>query len=181
VLRQANPGNEAKTKFDSMFEYQCKDSLFLYQRSGQPSPRQWKNHLAGGRLFLAAFTDGYSTYAGGKAPVGKHFTRRPPRIFIRGLSVTAIGQARWIHPSSMVRKHLSGGLSANPGWQPTHTRLKILFPIVRFLANRADGFRAAPFFAKWWLQQHVKLQVLALQRSSRAQAQGAEYPSPYSL
>lgn len=40
---------------------------------------------------LAAFTDGYSTYAGGKAPV-EDFTRAAAKEFgPRGISVTAIG------------------------------------------------------------------------------------------
>jgi len=32
-------------------------------------------------LFLAAFNDGYSTYAGGKAPGGATSPARPPRNF----------------------------------------------------------------------------------------------------
>jgi len=40
---------------------------------------------------LAAFTDGYSTYAGGKAPV-EHFTRAAAKEFAgRGISVVALG------------------------------------------------------------------------------------------
>jgi len=87
VFCAANPGKQAKTSLTRMFGYQCKDSLISFiKEAGKQSPRPMENHLAGASL-PGGFTDGYSTYAGGKAPV-EHFTPRGrPRKFFhaRGL------------------------------------------------------------------------------------------------
>jgi len=43
VLRQGQSWKQAEDEFDSMFDIQCKDSLFLYQKKrAKHSPRQWK-------------------------------------------------------------------------------------------------------------------------------------------
>jgi len=77
-------------EFDSMFDINAKAAFFFIKEAGL--------HLNdGGRIItivtslLAAFTDGYSTYAGGKAPV-EDFTRAVAKEFgPRGISVNAIG------------------------------------------------------------------------------------------
>ncbi|RAC11973.1 short-chain dehydrogenase, partial [Burkholderia multivorans] len=60
-------------EFDEMFAVNAKAAYFFIKEAG-------KNLADNGKIvtmatsLLAAFTDGYSTYAGGKAPV-EHFTR----------------------------------------------------------------------------------------------------------
>src|SRR5690625_4211918 len=76
-------------EYDSMFDINSKAAYFFIKEAGK--------HLAdGGKVItivtalLAAFTDGYSTYAGGKSPV-EHFTRAAAKEFApRGISVTSI-------------------------------------------------------------------------------------------
>jgi NAD(P)-dependent dehydrogenase (short-subunit alcohol dehydrogenase family) len=81
-------------EYDSMFAINSKAAYFFIQEAG-------KQLADGGKIItivtslLAAFTDGYSTYAGGKSPV-EHFTRAAAKEFAgRGISVTAIGPGRW--------------------------------------------------------------------------------------
>jgi NADP-dependent 3-hydroxy acid dehydrogenase YdfG len=74
-------------EYDSMFDINAKAAYFFIKEAG-------KNLNDNGKIItivtslLAAFTDGYSTYAGGKAPV-EHFTRAAAKEFgPRGISVT---------------------------------------------------------------------------------------------
>jgi NAD(P)-dependent dehydrogenase (short-subunit alcohol dehydrogenase family) len=76
--------------FDTMFDINAKSAYFFIKEAGI-------NLNDGGKIItivtslLAAFTDGYSTYAGGKAPV-EDFTRAAAKEFgHRGISVSAIG------------------------------------------------------------------------------------------
>lgn len=79
-----------EAEFDTMMAVNAKTAFFFIREAGL--------HLNdGGKLItivtslLAAFTDGYSTYAGGKAPV-EDFTRAAAKEFgSRGISVNAIG------------------------------------------------------------------------------------------
>ncbi|OOE67533.1 short chain dehydrogenase [Salinivibrio sp. IB868] len=90
---------------------------------------------------LAAFTDGYSTYAGGKAPV-EHFTRAAAKEFSsRGISVNNIGPGPMDTPffygqetPERVAFHKSQALGNDL------TKIEDIVPIVKFLAT--DG---------WWL------------------------------
>ncbi|MET0070235.1 MAG: SDR family oxidoreductase [Candidatus Thiodiazotropha sp.] len=90
---------------------------------------------------LAAFTDGYSTYAGGKAPV-EHYTRAAAKEFApRGISVNNIGPGPMDTPffygqetPERVAFHKSQALGN------ALTRIEDIAPIVKFLAT--DG---------WWI------------------------------
>lgn len=90
---------------------------------------------------LAAFTDGYSTYAGGKAPV-EHFTRAAAKEFAeRGISVNNIGPGPMDTPffygqetPERVAYHKSQAMGNQL------TQIEDIVPIVKFLAT--DG---------WWM------------------------------
>ena len=90
---------------------------------------------------LAAFTDGYSTYAGGKASV-EHFTRAAAKEFAsRGISVNNIGPGPMDTPffygqetPERVAYHKSQALGGDL------TKIDDIVPIVKFLAT--DG---------WWI------------------------------
>jgi len=90
---------------------------------------------------LAAFTDGYSTYAGGKATV-EHFTRAAAKEFSpRGISVNNIGPGPMDTPffydqetPERVAYHKSQALGNDL------TKIEDIVPIVKFLAT--DG---------WWI------------------------------
>ncbi|QTI71745.1 SDR family oxidoreductase [Gordonia polyisoprenivorans] len=127
-------------EFDSMFDINAKAAYFFIKEAGQ--------HLAdNGKLItfvtslLAAYTDGYSTYAGGKSPV-EHFTRAASKDFAdRGISVNAIGpgpmDTPFFYPQETperVEFHKSQAM----GNQLTH--IEDIVPIVLFLAT--DG---------WWI------------------------------
>ena len=90
---------------------------------------------------LAAFTDGYSTYAGGKAPV-EHFTRAAAKeLAVRGISVNSVAPGPMDTPffygqetPERVAFHKSQAMGNSL------TKIEDIAPIVRFLAT--DG---------WWI------------------------------
>jgi len=127
-------------EYDEMFDINAKAAYFFIQEAGR--------RLAdGGKIItivtslLAAFTDGYSTYAGGKAPV-EHFTRAAAKEFApRGISVTAVA------PGPMDTAFFYG--QETPERVAFHksqamgnelTKIEDIAPIVTFLAT--DG---------WWI------------------------------
>lgn len=129
-----------EAEYDSMFDINAKAAYFFIQEAGK--------HLAdGGKVvtivtsLLAAFTDGYSTYAGGKSPV-EHFTRAAAKEFAgRGISVTAIAPGPMDTPffygqetPERVEFHKSQGMSNQL------TKIEDIAPIVRFLATEG-----------WWI------------------------------
>ena len=127
-------------EYDSMFDINAKAAYFFIQEAG-------KNLADGGKIItivtslLAAFTEGYSTYAGGKSPV-EHFTRAAAKEFAgRGISVTAIAPGPMDTPffygqetPERVEFHKSQGMGNQL------TKIEDIAPIVRFLAT--DG---------WWI------------------------------
>ena len=90
---------------------------------------------------LAAFTDGYSTYAGGKAPV-EHFSRAAAKEFAsRGISVTSVGPGPMDTPffyGEETPERVAFHKSQAMGNQLT--MIEDIAPIVKFLAT--DG---------WWI------------------------------
>ena len=127
-------------EYDSMFDINSKSAYFFIKEAGQ--------HLAdGGKIvtivtaLLAAFTDGYSTYAGGKSPV-EHFTRAAAKeLSERGISVTAVAPGPMDTPffygqetPERVEFHKSQAMGNQL------TQIEDIAPIVRFLAT--DG---------WWI------------------------------
>ncbi len=129
-----------EAEYDSMFDINAKAAYFFIQEAG----RQLAD---GGKVItivtslLAAFTDGYSTYAGGKSPV-EHFTRAAAKEFgARGISVTAIAPGPMDTPffyGQETPERVVFHKSQAMGDQLTD--IQDIAPIVRFLAT--DG---------WWI------------------------------
>ena len=127
-------------EYDSMADVNAKSAYFFIKEAG-------RNLNEGGKVvtiltsLLAAFTDGYSTYAGGKAPV-EHFTRAAAKEFAaRGISVTAVAPGPMDTPffygqetPERVEYHKSQALGGQL------TKIEDVAPIVRFLVT--DG---------WWI------------------------------
>ncbi|MFV0460425.1 MAG: SDR family oxidoreductase [Actinomycetales bacterium] len=127
-------------EYDSMFDINAKAAYFFIKEAGL--------HLAdGGKIItivtslLAAFTDGYSTYAGGKSPV-EHFTRAAAKEFAsRGISVTAVAPGPMDTPffyGQETPERVAFHKSQAMGNQLTS--IEDIAPIVTFLAT--DG---------WWI------------------------------
>jgi len=127
-------------EYDSMFDINSKAAYFFIKEAGR--------HVAdGGKVItivtalLAAFTDGYSTYAGGKSPV-EHFTRAAAKEFVeREISVNAIAPGPMDTPffygqetPERVEFHKSQAMGNQL------TKIEDIAPIVTFLAT--DG---------WWI------------------------------
>ena len=134
-------------EYDSMFDINAKSAYFFIKEAGV--------HLAdGGKIItivtalLAAFTDGYSTYAGGKSPV-EHFTRAAAKEYAdRGISVTAIAPGPMDTPffygqetPERVEFHKSQGMGTQL------TKIEDIAPIVRFLASEGWWITGQTIFA----------------------------------
>lgn len=136
-----------EAEYDAMFDINAKAAYFFIKEAGR--------HLAdGGKIItvvtslLAAFTDGYSTYAGGKAPV-EHFTRAAAKEFAeRGISVTAIAPGPMDTPffygqetDERVAFHRSQAMGGRL------TQIDDIAPIVRFLATEGWWITGQTIFA----------------------------------
>ncbi|GGF44870.1 short chain dehydrogenase [Microbacterium sorbitolivorans] len=136
-----------EAEYDSMFDINAKAAYFFIQEAGR--------RLAdGGKIItivtalLAAFTDGYSTYAGGKSPV-EHFTRAAAKEYAeRGISVTAIAPGPMDTPffygqetPERVEFHKSQGMGNQL------TKIEDIAPIVRFLASEGWWITGQTIFA----------------------------------
>ncbi|MGP5637336.1 SDR family oxidoreductase [Corynebacterium variabile] len=134
-------------EYDEMFDVNAKAAYFFIKEAGK--------HLAdNGKIItivtalLAAFTDGYSTYAGGKSPV-EHFTRAAAKEFAdRGISVTAIAPGPMDTPffygqetPERVEFHKSQGMGNQL------TQIEDIAPIVRFLASEGWWITGQTIFA----------------------------------
>lgn len=129
-----------EAEYDAMFDINAKAAYFFIKEAG-------RKVADGGKVItivtslLAAFTDGYSTYAGGKSPV-EHFTRAAAKEFAgRGISVTAVAPGPMDTPffygqetPERVEFHKSQAMGGQL------TKIEDIAPIVRFLAT--DG---------WWI------------------------------
>lgn len=134
-------------EYDSMFDINSKAAYFFIKEAGR--------HVAdGGKVItiltalLAAFTDGYSTYAGGKAPV-EHFTRAAAKEFAdRGISVTSIAPGPMDTPffygqetPERVEFHKSQAMGNQL------TQIEDIAPIVTFLATEGWWITGQTIFA----------------------------------
>jgi NAD(P)-dependent dehydrogenase (short-subunit alcohol dehydrogenase family) len=127
-------------EYDAMFDINAKSAYFFIKEAGKYLNDNGKIVTIVTSL-LAAFTDGYSTYAGGKAPV-EHFTRAAAKEFgPRGISVTAVGPGPMDTPffygqetPERVEFHKSQAMNGDL------TKIEDIVPIVKFLAT--DG---------WWI------------------------------
>lgn len=134
-------------EYDSMFDINSKAAYFFIKEAG-------KNVADGGRVIslvtalLAAFTDGYSTYAGGKSPV-EHFTRAAAKEFAdRGISVNAVAPGPMDTPffygqetPERVEFHKSQAMGNQL------TKIEDIAPIVRFLATEGWWITGQTIFA----------------------------------
>lgn len=130
----------SEEEYDAMFDINAKAAYFFIKEAGRRIADNGKIITVVTSL-LAAFTDGYSTYAGGKSPV-EHFTRAAAKEFAgRGISVTAIAPGPMDTPffygqetPERVEFHKSQAMGGQL------TQIEDIVPIVRFLAT--DG---------WWI------------------------------
>ena len=79
-----------EAEYDSMFGINSKAAYFFLQQAGRRL-NEGGSVITVVTSLLAAFTDGYSTYAGAKSPV-EHFTRAAAKEFAdRGINVNNVG------------------------------------------------------------------------------------------
>lgn len=130
----------SEVEYDSMFDINSKAAYFFIKECGLRLNDHGKVITIVTSL-LAAFTDGYSTYAGGKSPV-EHFTRAAAKEFAeRGISVTAVAPGPMDTPffygqetPQRVEFHKSQAMGNQL------TQIEDIAPIVRFLATEG-----------WWI------------------------------
>jgi NAD(P)-dependent dehydrogenase (short-subunit alcohol dehydrogenase family) len=136
-----------EAEFDQMMAINAKSAYFFIKEAGL--------HLNdNGKLItiltslLAAFTDGYSTYAGGKAPV-EHFTRAAAKeLSGRGISVNNVGPGPMDTPffygqetPERVAYHKSQAMGNQL------TMIEDIVPIVKFLATEGWWINGQTLFA----------------------------------
>ncbi|RLL67636.1 SDR family oxidoreductase [Streptomyces sp. Z26] len=133
-------------EYDRMFGINAKAAYFFIQEAG----RRLNDHgriISLGTSLLAAFTDGYSTYAGGKAPL-EHFTRAAAKEFAdRGISVNTVApgpmDTPFFYPQETperVEFHKSQALDGRL------TRIEDIVPVIRFLATEGRWFTGQTMF-----------------------------------
>lgn len=134
-------------EYDSMFDINAKAAYFFIKEAGL--------HLRdGGRIItiatslLAAFTDGYSTYAGGKSPV-EHFTRAAAKEFAgRGISVTAVAPGPMDTPFFYAQETPERvEFLRSQAMGDRLTTIEDISPIVRFLATDGRWITGQTIFA----------------------------------
>lgn len=137
----------SEEEYDRMFGINAKAGYFFIQEAG----RRLNNHgkiISLGTSLLAAFTDGYSTYAGGKAPL-EHFTRAAAKEFAdRYISVNVVApgpmDTPFFYPQETPERaqfHASQAM----GNQLTH--IEDIVPLVRFLATEGWWVTGQTLFA----------------------------------
>lgn len=134
-------------EYDSMFDINAKAAYFFLQQAG--------SRLADGgsvttivTSLLAAFTDGYSTYAGAKSPV-EHFTRAAAKEFsARGVNVNNVGPGPMDTPffygqetPERVAFHKSQAMGNRL------TEIGDIAPLVLFLADEGHWITGQTIFA----------------------------------
>jgi len=137
----------SEAEYDSMFDINAKAAYFFLQQAG-------KRLNDGGSVItivtalLAAFTDGYSTYAGAKSPV-EHFTRAAAREFAaRGISVNNVAPGPMDTPffygeetPERVAFHKSQAMGNRL------TQIEDIAPLVVFLADEGHWVTGQTIFA----------------------------------
>ncbi|WP_019202125.1 SDR family oxidoreductase [Tsukamurella sp. 1534] len=79
----------SEEEYDSMFDINAKAAYFFIKEAGR-TLNDNGSLVTVVTALLGAFTDGYSTYAGGKSPV-EHFNRAAAKEYgVRGINVNAI-------------------------------------------------------------------------------------------
>lgn len=134
-------------EYDDMFDVNAKSAYFFIKEAGKQLAENGKIITIVTSL-LAAFTDGYSTYAGGKSPV-EHFTRAAAKEFApRGISVTAVAPGPMDTPffygqetPERVEFHKSQAMGNQL------TQIEDIAPIVTFLATEGWWITGQTIFA----------------------------------
>ncbi|MDN5759717.1 MAG: SDR family oxidoreductase [Tomitella sp.] len=136
-----------EAEYDSMFDINSKAAYFFLKEAG-------RTLNDGGRVvtivtaLLAAFTDGYSTYAGGKSPV-EHFTRAAAKEFVdREISVNAVApgpmDTPFFYPQETperVEFHKSQGMGNRL------TKIGDIAPLIEFLVTDGGWITGQTLFA----------------------------------
>lgn len=136
-----------EAEYDEMMDVNAKSAYFFMKEAGLALNDDGKIITIVTSL-LAGFTDGYSTYAGGKAPV-EHFTRAAAKEFsARGISVNNIGPGPMDTPffygqetPERVAYHKSNGMGNRL------TQIEDIAPIVKFLATEGRWITGQTIFA----------------------------------
>ncbi|MEV4731531.1 SDR family oxidoreductase [Saccharopolyspora sp. NPDC049426] len=136
----------SEEEFDRMFAINAKAGYFFIQEAGRRLNDGGKI-ISLGTSLLAAFTDGYSTYAGGKAPL-EHFTRAAAKEFAdRGISVNVVApgpmDTPFFYPQETperVEFHKSQALGGQL------TKIEDIVPIIRHLATEGWWFTGQTLF-----------------------------------
>lgn len=137
----------SEAEYDSMFDINAKAAYFFLQQAG-------KRLNDGGSVItivtalLAAFTDGYSTYAGAKSPV-EHFTRAAAKEFAaRHISVNNVAPGPMDTPffygeetPERVAFHKSQAMGNRL------TQIEDIAPLVVFLADEGHWVTGQTIFA----------------------------------
>ncbi|RSN24883.1 short chain dehydrogenase [Amycolatopsis sp. WAC 01416] len=133
-------------EYDRMFAVNAKAAYFFIQEAGRRLSDNGRI-ISLGTSLLAAFTDGYSTYAGGKAPL-EHFTRAAAKEFAdRGISVNVVApgpmDTPFFYPQETperVEFHKSQAMGGRL------TKIEDIVPIIRFLATDGGWFTGQTMF-----------------------------------
>ncbi|MEE4376697.1 MAG: SDR family oxidoreductase [Candidatus Competibacteraceae bacterium] len=136
-----------EAEYDEMFAVNAKSAYFFMKEAGLHLNDNGKVITIVTSL-LAAFTDGYSSYAGGKAPV-EDFTRAAAKEFAaRGISVNNIGPGPMDTPffyGQETPERVGFHKSQAMGNQLTH--IEDIVPIVKFLATEGWWITGQTLFA----------------------------------
>ncbi|MFI9452021.1 SDR family oxidoreductase [Amycolatopsis sp. NPDC052450] len=133
-------------EYDRMFAVNAKAAYFFIQEAGRRLSDNGKI-ISLGTSLLAAFTDGYSTYAGGKAPL-EHFTRAAAKEFAdRGISVNVVApgpmDTPFFYPQETPERVEFHKSQAKGG---RLTKIEDIVPIIRFLATDGGWFTGQTMF-----------------------------------
>ena len=136
-----------EAEYDEMLAINSKAAYFFIKEAGIHLNDNGKIITIVSSL-LAAFTDGYSTYAGGKAPV-EHFTRAAAKEFaVRGISVNNIAPGPMDTPffyGQETPERVAFHKSQAMGNQLT--QIEDIVPIVKFLATEGWWMTGQTLFA----------------------------------
>lgn len=137
----------SEEEYDSMLDINAKAAYFFIKEAGR-TLNDDGTLITIVTALLGAFTDGYSTYAGGKSPV-EHFNRAAAKEFgVRGISVNAIAPGPMDTPffygqetPERVEFHKSQGMGNRL------TFIEDIAPIVDFLSTDGHWITGQTLFA----------------------------------
>ena len=136
----------SEDEYDAMFDINSKAAFFFIQEAGKRLKDGGKI-ISLGTSLLAAFTDGYSTYAGAKSPV-EHFTRAAAKeLADRQISVNVVApgpmDTPFFYPQENPQRvdfHKSQAMGNRL------TEIEDIAPIIEFLADGGAWFTGQTLF-----------------------------------